>query len=238
MNTFTHCILLSFFLIGLTTLAALRSVCLLAISNAIMMTCVSMLGVATFTVFGYATNVGNIFFAAVMYGLTLKYYKFGIVQARAMVNNVLFALVIVYGSIFLLEGEPSLNSTVGAHVRIVGASFVSFSLVQSLFIILLDRYGRKHLLWRVPLITIAMQALNNAVFVPCAFFGHVPSHLVLQYAVVGWLAAAAFALCSMPFLCVVRWIDRDVMTPKDCRRHATCVLAETSRIWRDATLRS
>jgi uncharacterized PurR-regulated membrane protein YhhQ (DUF165 family) len=217
MITLTDCLLLALLLLGLTTVGALRSRSLLVIACTMMMICVSLLGTPIVMAFGYVTNVGNIFFAAVMYGLTLKYYRFGIDHARAMVINILFALLIVYGAIFMLERGQSLNPMFGVNIRIAGASFVSFWLVQSFFIVLLDRYAPRHLIWRAPLISAAMQALYNAVSVPCSFSSHFPLDLVLEFAVVGWIINACVAICSMPFLLAFGWITRNDTPPPSAR---------------------
>lgn len=204
-NTAMSLLLLSLFLLSMTTIAALHGVTLLATTNAIMMMCVPLLGAATVTAFGYSSNVGNIFFATVMYGLSLKLILYGAAEAQEAVNNVLFALVIVFGSIFLLQEAHVLSPLFGTRVRIVGASFVSFWLVQSFFIILLERHAARQSILRVPLITIAMQALDSAVFFPCAFAGDLPAGEVMQFALIGWLTKSAIAALSIPFLlCIPR----------------------------------
>ncbi len=208
MDTLIHCFLLSLFILSMTTLAALRSLPLLATTNAIMMICVPILGAPTLSAFGYSTNVGAIFFANVMYGLALKHYKYGAEEAHCAINYILFALIVVFGSIFLLEEGHMLSPMFGTRIRIVGASFFSFWLIQSFFITLLDRYAERQLIWRVPAITIVMQALDSAVFFPCAFAGDVPMDQLVQFALIGWLGKSVVALVSIPFFIGFRQIAR------------------------------
>jgi len=197
--------LLSLFLLGMTTLAAKRSLPLLASTNAILMTCVPLLGSPTFVVFGYATNVGSIFFAIVMYGLSLKHLRFGATEAHGAFNAILFAMLLVFGSIFLLQEAQVLSPMFATPIRIFGASFVSFCLVQPLFLTLLDRAPKQYLIGTIPIITIVMQGVDSAVFFPCAFAGQLPPGDMLQFAIVGWLSKAAVAVLSIPFLI---WLHR------------------------------
>lgn len=191
---------LTLFLLSMTTLAALRSLTLLASINAISMICVPLLGAGTFTLFEYSTNVGNIFFATVMYGFSLNYLLYGEKEAHRGVGYVLFALVLVFGSIFILQNAQMVDPMFGMRVRIVGASFVVFCLLQPLFIFILGRSPPQHALWLFPVITIAIQGLDSTVFFPCAFAGELPLSMVLQFALVGWASKSVVALLSVPFL--------------------------------------
>ena len=200
MASLAHCFLLALFLLGLTTLAARRSLSLLVVTNTTMMICVPILGASTLTAFGFSTNLGNIFLAAVMHGLAMQYYRYGAAEAHKAVYSMLFALLVVYGSIFVLEDMRMLNPMLGTTIRPAGAGFITFWLVQSLFVTLLDRYAPRQPAWPVPLITIATHALGTAMFFPCAFLGQLPPHLVLQFALAGWLAKAAVVVVSVPWL--------------------------------------
>ncbi len=184
----------------MTTFAAALSQPMLAVNNAIMMICVSLLGTPTLVILGYSTNLGNVFYATTMFGLSLKYLGYGRRKAHRAITHILFAMVIVSGSMFLMDEALVLSPMFETRIRILGASFVSFWLVQSFFITLLDRLAQRSSVWRVAIITIVMQALDSAVFFPCAFGGDLPSDTMLQFAVVGWLSKAAIAVCSIPFL--------------------------------------
>ena len=211
-NTLFDLFLLSLFLLGMTTVAALRSLAMLVATNAVMIFCVPMLGGPVFSVLGYSTNIGHIFFAVLMYGVSLKLLLYGANEAYKAVNNTLFALSIAFGSIFLLEQAHVLSPLFGTRIRIFGATFIAFWLAQSVYIVLLDRTAKYQSVLSVAVITILMQGLTSAVFFPCAFAGDLPPRLLLEFGLVGWFTKSAVAVISIPFLAFVflKRLDRPV----------------------------
>ncbi len=195
---------LAAFCLSMTTWAALRGHLPLAITNATMMIMVPLLGGATFTMGEYGSNVGNIFFAAMMFGLSLQFLAHGPVAAHESINNTLLALVVVFTSLFLVDVfRPDPAFILPA--RLVGVSFVSFWTAQSLFIFLLQRYAFLPPMLCVPAMTIFIQVIDSAIFFPCAFAGLLPVEKILTFAITGWLVKSAIVLGSMPFLAVFLW---------------------------------
>ena len=211
-KTLFDLLLLSLFLLSMTTIAALRSLAMLVATNAVMIFCVPMLGGPVFSALGYSTNIGHIFFAVLMYGVSLKLLLYGADEAYKSVNNTLFALSIAFGSIFLLEHAHVLSPLFGTRIRIFGAAFIAFWLAQSVYVALLSRTAKYQSILGIAVITILMQALTSAVFFPCAFAGDLPPRLLLEFGLVGWVTKSAVVIISIPFLAFVflKRLDRPV----------------------------
>ena len=212
MGTAWDLCILAVFLLGMTTVAAMRAQTLLATNNAIMMICMPLLDASILSKFGYCTDVGSIYYAALMYGLTLQLNLYGAKAALGEVNTILFALAIVFGSIFLLQEAQVLSPLVETHVRVVGAAFVSFWLMLSWFITLLEHASRQNRLWLVPVITIVMHGLDSAIFFPCAYGGEVPVNELLHLILVGWATKSAITVLSIPFLLWFLWNNNFLRT--------------------------
>jgi uncharacterized PurR-regulated membrane protein YhhQ (DUF165 family) len=191
---------LSLFLLGMTTFAASRFLPLLAQTNAIMMVCVPLFGAATLSVFDYRVYVGDVFMAVVMYGLTLKHMLFGTKAAIDAIKYMLFSLVIVLGTVFMLQHAHALTLEYGTEAQAIGARIVTFCLVQSFFVALMDRFAALQSVYRIVFITIAMQALDSAVYYPCAFAGDVPVEELMRITLLGWATKSVVAVLSVPFL--------------------------------------
>ena len=198
------CILaLAAFMLAVVVYAAMSRVTVLASAMSALILSVPLIGTEFFTVAQYSSNVGNIPYAGVMFGLALKYLRYGALEARQAVKAMMVALVMVFGSMAFLDECGLLATQFHLSTRIVGASFTTFYLVQSLFIWGLHRTP----VWAVPLVTIAAQALDSAVFFPLAFATLLPPDTVLEFAIVGFLTKAGIAVLSVPFLWgFVRWL--------------------------------
>jgi hypothetical protein len=192
--------LLTLFLLSMTTIAALRFLPQLATTNAVLMGCVPLLGAPILQVFGHELRAGSVFTAVVMFGLTLKYLMAGARETHAGINYTLFTMIIVFGSAFLLQESNAMSPEFGTEPRAAGARFISFWLVQTLFIYLLDRFSAVTALWRVPLIAIAMEALDSVIFYPCAFAGYMSPKELLNLTFFGFAARTMVILLSIPFL--------------------------------------
>ncbi len=193
-------ILLVLFLIGLTTLAATRHAVLLAVNNAAVLICVPLFGTFPFAMFGYTTNVGNLFFAIVMYGFALNHLFHGTWWAYRMISEALLAMLIVLVSMFLLQDGGVVGPWIDAHIQLGGARIVAFYLVQSLFVRWMDHPSPRPALVRIPLLMIVLNTLDGAVFFPAAFATRLPARQVISYAIIGIAARAAITVAAVPAL--------------------------------------
>lgn len=193
---------LSLFLMSMTTIAALRSRTSLGATTVVLTLSGPLLGAQAFSVNGYTTNVGNIFFGCAMFGLSLACLVYGLENARKATFNILFGSVVLLGALFLLERAHLLSVMFNPGIRLAGARVFAFSLAQSFFLTLLHRFSRNQSVWSIGLITVAMQTLDSAVYFPCAFLDALPLKTVLEFAATGWLTRLVVAIISLPFLAV------------------------------------
>lgn len=201
-------VLLALFCLVMTTWAA-RDSHLLLISNVTMMVCIPLLGGAPFQMFDHTSTVGNIFFAAAIYGLALEYQLHGPKAAHAAVRHILFGLGIVFGAILLLN-QYKINALFQIPSRMIAASFISFWFVQSLFIHTIEKYaaGKDHAMPCIMLAMILMHTIATAIFFPGAFYGLLSNDQLLKFAIVGWVTKFAFVALSCPFMMFSFWFFR------------------------------
>ena len=207
-------VLLALFCLGMTTWAA-RDPHLLLISNVTMMVCIPLLGGAPFQMFDHTSTVGNIFFAAAIYGLALEYQLHGPAAAHAAVRNILFGLGIVCGAILLLN-QYKVNTLFQIPSRMIAASFISFWFVQSLFIHTIEKHAPDsvHAVPRILLATILMHTIGTAIFFPGAFYGLLSNDQLLKFTIVGWVTKCAFVVLSYPFMAFGFWFFRHRPEPQ------------------------
>ena len=206
-------VLLSLFLLAMTTLAASRSVSLLAASNAIVMICVLLLGVSPIDLFGYTNIACNIFYAVGMFGCCLQFFVCGAAEALGAIRQCLIAFLLVFGSIFALEYVHFLDPMFDSRIQLAGARLLTFALVQSFHVYLLGRPSR----WPAPLhavvVIMSMQVFDAIIYFPIAFIGLLPPENILEYGIVGLLTRLAVTLLSGPFLAVLPLIECCTLQP-------------------------
>jgi uncharacterized PurR-regulated membrane protein YhhQ (DUF165 family) len=203
-----YLVLLAVFLLGFTTIAMWHDVESLVTVNAAVMICIPLLGVTTFSAFGYASNAGNIFFAAGTYGISLKYLLGGSRAAYKSIVGIMLASVLVLGSILILQDARILSPLFDTPIQIACVRLFELALVQPTFVYLLDRPSNVPLILRVPLISISMQALDCLVFFPAAFLGVLPPEIMLRFAIVGLVTRLAVTSMTVPFFAVAIGIAR------------------------------
>ena len=200
MSSETNIALLALLLLGATTFAVWRGLTLLAAVQVTMMICIPLLGASTFTAFGYSSNIGNVFFAVAMHGISLTFLLAGRDATRRSIGNTFAALIIVLVSILILQQAHLVSPLFDARVQFAAARIMAFSLVQPIYVYLLGRPSEWPYLLRAPLISIAMQGLDCLVFFPDAFIGVLPSELMLQFALVGFATRLFVTLLTIPFM--------------------------------------
>jgi hypothetical protein len=200
--------LLSVFLLGWTTFAMWYDIEALVTVNAALIICIPLLGASAFSAFGYAGNVGNIFFVVGMHGISLKYAIAGARAAYRSITGILFASVLVLGSILILQAGHILSPLVDSRIQIAGARIISLCMVQPAFVYLLERPSHLPFILRVPLISVLMQVIDCLLFFPDAFLGVLPPQIVLGFALSGFATRLAVTALTVPFLAFSVWLVR------------------------------
>lgn len=155
--------------------------------NLLLVFCTGGIGIS---LFGFDSNVGNIFFAAAMYAASLKAARF---KYKEYTRNIFIALAAVCALLlsinlsFLLPFLPELGrfreeliTVFGVGSKIAAASVMSAYLSLTTNAFFVDK-GRK------TFGNIAGQFVDSLVFFPAAFYGVLPTEKIVEYMITGFL---------------------------------------------------
>ena len=149
---------------------------------------IGIFGNQEITVFGLTSNIGNLFYASVVFGMCLMMEIYGVEEARRT-RNVLAGCVLA----------ASLLGVVPVGSQILIASLAAFLAAQTVFIHLWERFrSRTIFLYNVGS-SIATQAVDSIVFFPIAFVGIRTVEQMTGYALDGFLLKSLFAFVALPF---------------------------------------
>jgi uncharacterized PurR-regulated membrane protein YhhQ (DUF165 family) len=207
----------SYFLIGMVVLASRDRLHLLAETNCILIVSHVAIGVPVSSLFGTHASVGAIFFAALMFGLAVKYLQYGAEEARSGIVNIVFALLLELGTLMMVQQANGQSPMLAPRIRFAGVCIGSFWLTLSVFVAALNRFRHLHPFAAIPPVTVAMEAFHGLIFYPAAYEGILPWREVTSVAVSGILGSAAVTLISMPVLAWVVWFGRQ--PPKAAGTH-------------------
>lgn len=208
--------MISFFLLILTAIFE----CLFVFSNSLRgnvgimvgivanLVMIPIVGSRLIDVFGYTTNAGNIFYAAVFLGfqqLLERNEESPIIYVFISLISVSFIAMMTYltmqvpVSVYNTQAEPVF---VNSENRIALASAIAY-LLSATTMIWVYRYlqVKRASLWlRAVGTQIAAQALDSIVFFTIAFVGIVTYSTVLEITLAGYLIKVIFSVISLPVL--------------------------------------
>lgn len=152
---------------------------------------IGLLGSKELVMFGFTSNIGNIFYATVILGSCLMLQLYGEREARKTIQAVGFTAI----GVALLQVIPSTS-------RILVASLTAFMLAQTVLIYSWQWFGRLRVLGS----SIVAQAVDSIVFFPLAFLTQLPVIQMVDFAWQGFVLKAMFAVASLPFFFAVKRI--------------------------------
>lgn len=179
---------------------------------------ISTLGAKIVEVFGFSTNVGNVYYAAVflaMY-LLLEYDT----KARALRATWMGAASLVFFTILVqlalgMESVPetaavsdAMKTVLGGAQRFALASVLGFVAAQLINIGLYVPSGDESTLgaWPVRLLVIIMvaQLVDSVIFFTIAFWGTLPTGTVVESMLVGYFIKVIICAACMPLILLCR----------------------------------
>lgn len=199
--------------LGKEWLYALLSVNLILITAA---------GAQLISMFGFTTNIGNIFYAVVfLIGQLLTEHNRKLEAYRGVWVGFFSVFAFVLMTPFLVQyasgggsaGFGDFDFTVFANApRIALASMLAFILSQNLNIwvyrAIMQRTGKKLVWLRSACATVSGQLLDSAIFFPVAFLGAVNAKLVFESTAVGFGTKVAVGFLGIGVIYATRFLMR------------------------------
>lgn len=175
---------------------------------------IAVFGGKLISLFGFTTNVGNIFYAAVFFSthLTLEYYGRKDAIRSVWISFAAVNFFVLMGQVVLgFQDEPvtrefgvALGVVFGIVPRVMIASLVAFILSQYLNAYLYDfmrrKAGEARLWLRSLTAVVGGQLVDSLLFFSIAFWGLLPISIIAEVMVVGFLMKVAIGVMAVPFL--------------------------------------
>lgn len=180
-------------------------------------------------IFGFATTLGTALFGVLYFCTDLLSERYGKKEAFMAVKLGIFATIIFHafmqltlmadvlpGDDFFAAFSSDLTGVFTISIRIVLASLFAYALIQSLDVWLFDKIkqktGGKHLWLRNNGSTLVSQALDTTLFTFLAFYGDIPTQIIIEMIMVGYGFKVIVALSDTAFVYANR-----LFTPRDLK---------------------
>jgi queuosine precursor transporter len=174
---------------------------------------VSVFGAKLISLFGFVTNNGNVFYAAVFFATQLVVEHYGkkaayrsvLLGASAIVFFMLMAqlTILKVGQPETMQVDHAIQILFNTAPRVAAASLIAFCISQvvnvSLFSYLRQRTKGRLLYLRINVSNIVGQLADSLLFFTIAFLGLVSTADFIQLMVVGYLIKVGLGLLSTPF---------------------------------------
>jgi queuosine precursor transporter len=175
---------------------------------------VSIFGGKLIEIFGFSTNVGNVFYASVFFMTHLLIEHYGKEEGFKTIKIGLFSIILFTLMAQLTMRFTSLSDTItlsasldnifSNSLRIAAASLLAFLVAQLVNVNMysfLYRVTNKELLWfRDNFSNIVGQLIDSIVFFTLAFLGAIPNELLIQAIFTGFLIKVLVGFLGTPFL--------------------------------------
>ncbi len=174
---------------------------------------ISVFGAKLVSIFGFVTNSGNVFYAAVFFATQLlvehygkqEGYKSIFVGVLSIIFFILMSQLIIL-TLGLAQTEAinhAIETLFQAAPRIAFASLLAYAFSQTINIWIFDYLKHKtagKLAWlRVNLSNLTGQLVDSLIFFTVAFYGKLPPGVLFQTLIVGFLLKVAVGAVSTPF---------------------------------------
>lgn len=205
--------------IGLVLLAFSRTRAWLYASIAVNLILITVLGPKLIYIWGVATNIGNVYYAAVFFAIYL-------LLEHGSREHVLRALAIgvmsVVGFVVLLtiglsmDSHPDTSALDGAMRVVFGnvprfalASLAGFALAQllnaTLYLTSKEEPAQLHWWLRIIVVMMVAQLVDSIIFFTVAFWGSVATPLVIETLFTGYAVKVGIGILSVP---LIHWSHR------------------------------
>jgi queuosine precursor transporter len=178
----------------------------------------------TILIFGFTTNIGNIFYATTFFAIQLLVERYDKRTAIRGIWSGIFALFVfvIISQMALNFGEIIVSSSVnnvfreifGGGLRLALAIGIPFLVAQYVQVNVYEKIqrwtGRPRLWLRSGGATISGQFIDSILFFSIAFLGRVPDSLVIEMMLVGFFLKVVIGILSIPFL----YFSRVIKTPR------------------------
>ncbi len=175
---------------------------------------ITAFGAKTVAIFGYTTNSGNIFYAAVVYAiyLLIEFYGGSVARRSIWISACSIVFFVVFAQFVVSLGgtSESAQADQAMHVlfqfipRVAIASVLAFIVSQRSNIFVYESLRKRFLgqkLWLRNIVGVLFsQALDSALFFSIAFWGFLPTAVLLEIMLTGFIAKAVIGILSTPFL--------------------------------------
>lgn len=168
---------------------------------------ISLFAQKAITVFGITSNIGNIFYAAVIFTMTLLALQYGkketlksmhIIFGSMILFLVLSQFVIFFPAIVGEEEPGELTSIAQTNVQFVVAAFLAFYTSSGLNAYLM---GSKKFVWYKKIISnISAQAVDSVVFFPIAFYNLMPFRQMVYFMIGGFILKSILNVIDTPLV--------------------------------------
>lgn len=178
------------------------------------LTLISILGQKIVSLWGYSTNVGNVFYVSVVFALFLIMEHFG--RTAAIRALWLSAGVVAAGMTFMqitlpmqspepfLASADLLSQALVVAPRFAFASITAFLIAQNvcIWLYLYQREEIDHLHWwlKAAAVILLVQLLDSLIFFTIAFWGIIPSAAVVEGITAGYVIKSILGLLTIPLL--------------------------------------
>ena len=153
------------------------------------------------SIFGYVSNVGNIFFAAAVFGLTLASSGGNIKRTFLLMNSVFVSMMafVVFGLLAqqfeVVTGNEEVRILISklfnVNFQILGASFFAFYASNIVNYTVLQKYGKIRA-------NVCTQFVDSAIFFPIAFYSVMSGKEILIAATVGFALKSILNIVDTP----------------------------------------
>ena len=208
---------LAVFLATMMTVAMVASPVLMVMFNTIMVIAGVFLGRTALNTAGLNFSTSAVFVAAAIFGSAMHHHLHGRQAAFQALNSALFALVVIFGALFLLNYARLLPSLFDGNIRKAGIRLVCIYLMQSLAIYLLDQPSFLPPVVRIPAIVLLCEVLEGIVFYPGVLLGARTPALIIEYTISSVGIHMMTTVLAVPFLIVFLVLERTGVVAR-CRQ--------------------
>ncbi|MBI5456878.1 queuosine precursor transporter [Candidatus Kaiserbacteria bacterium] len=184
---------------------------------------VNLILVSTFapklvTVFGFVSNVGNIFYGSLFIAANILVERYGTKAAftaiwMSFAGNIFFVVMSQFALRFIGETQSlatndAISTVFASAPRTALASVVAYLLVQHfnvwLYSFVKAKTGERLLWLRHISSTTTSQLLDSVIFFSIAFYAVIPNNILVEAMIVGFVLKTAIGVVGTPLLYFVR----------------------------------
>ena len=175
---------------------------------------ISIFGAKLIAVFGFTTNVGNIFYAMVFFAtyLLIEHYGKEVAQRSIWIGAFGVVLLIIASQFVIsltsesgsMAASRAIETLFGIVPRVALASLTAYTIAQHvniwLYVKMRERMHGKKVFARMTVAILIAQLVDSVIFFLIAFAGVLPMNILLQTLVLGYAIKVLIGILSIPFM--------------------------------------